>query len=216
MLFRGGEGKGSENFFLAMVEPPKAVPTAQINPREYIFVVDISGSMHGYPLETSKVLLQNLIGNLRPSDTFNVMLFSGSNRMLSPTSVPATRANIEQALATIKQMGGGGSTEIVPALKRIAALPKSADVSRSVIVVTDGYVTVEAEVFQLIAKQLEPEQRVCVRHRQQREPAPDRRHCAGRPGRGLRRHQAGAGGRTSRTPAQDDRLAGAHASEGTF
>ncbi len=154
MLFRGGEAKDSENFFLALVEPPKAVPVAQINPRDYIFVVDISGSMHGFPLETSKALLQNLIGNLRPSDTFNVMLFSGSNRMLSPASVPATRANIEHALATIKQMGGSGSTEIVPALKRIAALPKAADVSRSVIVVTDGYVSVEAEVFQLIAKNL--------------------------------------------------------------
>ena len=154
MLYRGDEGKDSENFFLALVEPPKAVPAALINPREYIFVVDISGSMHGYPLETSKLLLQNLIGNLRPSDTFNVMLFSGSNRMLSPASVPATRANIDRALATIKQMGGSGSTEIVPALKRIAALPKTADVSRSVIVMTDGYVTVEAEVFQLIAKNL--------------------------------------------------------------
>jgi Ca-activated chloride channel family protein len=28
-----------------------------------------------------------------------VLLFSGSNKMLSPKSVPATRANIEQALA---------------------------------------------------------------------------------------------------------------------
>jgi len=150
MLFRGE----SENFFLAMVEPPQAVPVRQINPRDYIFVVDISGSMHGYPLETSKVLLANLISGLRPSDTFNVMLFSGSNRMLSPTSVPATRANIERALQTIREMGGGGSTEIVPALKRIAVLPKSPDVSRSVIVVTDGYVSVEAEVFQLIRKTL--------------------------------------------------------------
>ncbi|MEO8806616.1 MAG: VIT domain-containing protein [Burkholderiaceae bacterium] len=150
MLFRGE----SENFFLALVEPPKAVPVRQINPRDYIFVVDISGSMHGYPLETSKVLLANLISGLRPSDTFNVMLFSGSNRMLSPASVPATRANIERALQTIREMGGSGSTEIVPALKRIAALPKAPDVSRSVIVVTDGYVTVEAEVFQLIRKHL--------------------------------------------------------------
>jgi Ca-activated chloride channel family protein len=150
MLFRGE----SENFFLALVEPPKAVPVRQINPRDYIFVVDISGSMHGYPLETSKVLLANLISGLRPSDTFNVMLFSGSNRMLSPASVPATRANIERALQTIREMGGSGSTEIVPALKRIAALPKAPDVSRSVIVVTDGYVTVEAEVFQLVAKNL--------------------------------------------------------------
>ena len=150
MLFRGE----TENFFLAMVEPPKAVPVRQINPRDYIFVVDISGSMHGYPLETSKLLLANLISGLRPSDTFNVLLFSGSNRMLSPASVPATRANIERALQTIREMGGSGSTEIVPALKRIAALPKNPDVSRSVIVVTDGYVSVEAEVFQLIRKHL--------------------------------------------------------------
>ena len=150
MLYRGEQ----ENFFLALVEPPKAVPAKEINPRDYIFVVDISGSMHGYPLETAKVLLQQLIGGLRPSDTFNVMLFCGSNRMLSPTSVPATRANIDQALNTIRAMGGGGSTEIVPALRRIAALPKAADVSRSVIVITDGYVTVENEVFQLVRQNL--------------------------------------------------------------
>ncbi len=150
MLYRGEE----ENFFLALVEPPKAVPVRQISPRDYIFVVDISGSMHGYPLETAKLLLQHLIGGLRPSDTFNVMLFSGSNRMLSPESVPATRANIDKALRTIREMGGGGSTEIVPALKRIAALKKGPDVSRSVIVITDGYVTVENEVFQLVANNL--------------------------------------------------------------
>lgn len=153
MLFRGPDD-GGENFFLAMVEPPKAIHTKLINPRDYVFVVDISGSMHGYPLETSKVLLRNLIGGLRASDTFNVMLFSGSNRMLSPTSVPATRANIEQAIKAINAMGGSGSTEIVPALKRIVALPKADDVSRSVVVVTDGYVSVEAEVFQLIRQNL--------------------------------------------------------------
>lgn len=157
VLYRGEAddgGDGGENFFLAMVEPPKAVAPREINPRDYIFVVDISGSMHGYPLETAKVLLRNLIGSLRPSDTFNVMLFSGSSRMLAPASVPATRANIEQAIRTINEMGGGGSTEIVPALKRVAALPKAEDVSRSVIFVTDGYVSVEAEVFRLIRQNL--------------------------------------------------------------
>lgn len=154
-LFRGeGPDGGDENFFLALVEPPKAIAAAQINPREYVFVVDISGSMHGQPLATAKVLLRNLIGSLRPTDTFNVMLFSGSSQMLNATPVPATRANIERAIATIDQQRGGGSTEIVPALRRIAALPKAGDVSRSVIVVTDGYVTVENEVFQLIRRNL--------------------------------------------------------------
>ena len=154
-LFQGdGPDGGGENFFLAVVEPPLAIAPAQINPREYVFVVDISGSMHGYPLNTAKVLLRNLIGHLRPTDTFNVMLFSGSSQMLNPAPVAATRANIDRAIATIDQQRGGGSTEIVPALKRIAALPKASDVSRSVIVVTDGYVTVENEVFQLVRRNL--------------------------------------------------------------
>ncbi|MBK6386601.1 MAG: VWA domain-containing protein [Rhodoferax sp.] len=150
MLYKGSD----ENFFLAMIEPPKAMAATIISPRDYIFVVDISGSMHGFPLDTAKTLLRELIGNLRPSDTFNVMLFSGSNRLLSPHSVPATRANIEQAIRTIQQMGGGGSTELMPALKRVYAEPKAADVSRTVVVVTDGYVTVEREAFDLVRRNL--------------------------------------------------------------
>jgi len=152
MLFRGPDG---ENFFLAMVEPPKQIPAAAINPREYIFVVDISGSMHGFPLETSKALLRELIGALKPSDSFNVLLFSGSNRFLAPRSVPATRANIEQAIATIEQFRGSGSTELIPALKRVYDEPKAApDISRTVVVVTDGYVTVEREAFELVRRNL--------------------------------------------------------------
>ena len=90
MLYQG-QGPNAENFFLAMVEPPKAVAAEAISPRDYIFVVDISGSMHGFPLATAQVLLERLIGGLRPSDTFNVLLFSGSNKMLSPQSVSTTK-----------------------------------------------------------------------------------------------------------------------------
>lgn len=150
LLYRGEK----ENFFLAMVEPPHHVAPAAINPREYIFVVDISGSMHGFPLDTSKALLRELIGSLRPSDTFNVLLFSGSNRFLAPRSVPATRANIEQAIRTIDDQRGGGSTELMPALRRVYAEPKAADVARTVVVVTDGYVTVEREAFALVRQHL--------------------------------------------------------------
>ncbi|WP_431274631.1 VIT and vWA domain-containing protein [Variovorax ureilyticus] len=153
MLYEG-HGESAENFFLAMVEPPKSVPANVISPRDYIFVVDISGSMHGFPLDTAKATLERLIGGLRPSDSFNVLLFSGSNRMLSPHSVPATRANIEQALATLRNYGGSGSTELIPALRRAYAEPKADDVSRTIVVVTDGYVTVEREAFELVRKNL--------------------------------------------------------------
>lgn len=155
ILLSRSEGDGdSENFFLAMVEPPKRVAAAQIVPREYIFIVDVSGSMHGFPLGTAKTLLNDLVGGLRSSDTFNVMLFAGGNRMLAPQSVPATRANIDHALEVLQGQVGGGGTELVPALRKAFSLAHDPDRARTFVVVTDGYVTVENSVFKLIRRNL--------------------------------------------------------------
>ncbi|WP_326533072.1 VIT domain-containing protein [Pseudorhodoferax sp.] len=155
LMLSEGQGPGAENFFLALVAPPQAVAATQIAPREYIFVVDISGSMYGFPLDTAKAMLQRLIGNLRPSDRFNVLLFSGSNRMLAPQSVPATQANIDRALAALGQTMGAGGTELIPALRRVYDQPKAPDVARTIVVVTDGYVTVEQEAFALVRRHLD-------------------------------------------------------------
>lgn len=154
LMLYPGQGPNAENFFLAMVEPPRSVPAESISPRDYIFVVDISGSMHGFPLDTAKTMMERLLSGLRPSDTFNVLLFSGSNKMLSPHPVPASRANIEQALEVIRSYSGSGSTELIPALQRAYKEPKADKVSRTIVVVTDGYVTVEREAFELVRKNL--------------------------------------------------------------
>ncbi len=150
LLFQGE----SENFFLLMLQPPKKVHEAQIPPREYIFVVDVSGSMHGFPLDISKKLLRDLISNLRPTDTFNVVLFAGGSSVMSESSLPATPDHIQQAINIIERQRGGGGTELVPALERALALPKAEGYSRTIIIATDGYVTVEEKVFDLIRNNL--------------------------------------------------------------
>ncbi len=72
--------KKKREFFLLMLQPPKRVGmSASFLPREYIFIVDVSGSTYGFPLEISKKLLKDLIRNLRPTDKFNVLLFSGGS-----------------------------------------------------------------------------------------------------------------------------------------
>ena len=143
-----------ENFFLLMLQPPKRITTASIPGREYVFIVDVSGSMHGFPLEISKKLLRDLIGNLRPTDRFNVLLFSGGSSVMAEESLPATPENIHQAIQVIDRQKGGGGTELLPALKRALAMKKADGFSRTVIIATDGYVTVEEEVFDLIRKNL--------------------------------------------------------------
>jgi len=151
LLLYGGE---KENFFLAMLQPPKRVTPEQIPPREYIFIVDISGSMNGFPLNISKKLLKDLISNLRPTDRFNVLLFAGGSSLMARQSLSATPENVHRAITLIERQRGGGGTELLPALKRALALPGDEGSSRSVVIVTDGYVTVEEEAFDLIRNSL--------------------------------------------------------------
>jgi Ca-activated chloride channel family protein len=150
MLHRGQR----ENFFLLMVEPPAQVTPEQIPPREYVFIVDVSGSMHGFPLEVSKELMRNLLGSLRPIDSFNVILFSGAHQLMAPRSVPARPAMIDAAMDLIDRQSGGGGTEMLPAIQEAMALPAVA-ASRTFVVVTDGFIFEEKAAFQHIRKHLD-------------------------------------------------------------
>ncbi|MEN6313775.1 MAG: VIT domain-containing protein [Clostridiaceae bacterium] len=147
------EGAG-ENFFMLSIQPPERVKIEDIPDREYIFVLDISGSMNGFPIDTAKVLIRNLVSNLRETDKFNLILFAGASNIMSTSSVPATEANIIEAIKLIDQQEGSGGTELLPALERALSLPKDEDVSRSVVMITDGYIDSEKAIFDLIHNNL--------------------------------------------------------------
>jgi len=143
-----------ESFFLAMIEPPARVPSAAIVPREYVFVLDVSGSMHGFPIETAKTLLRGLVANLRPTDTFNIIPFAGGHSKLAPRSLSATRENVDAAVSFINAQRGGGSTELLAALRAALAMPSDTERARSFVVITDGYVSIEKEAMDLVRANL--------------------------------------------------------------
>jgi Ca-activated chloride channel homolog len=151
LLFPGAK----ENFFLMMVQPPRRPALEQIPPREYVFIVDVSGSMNGFPIDVSKQLMRDLLGNLRPTDTFNVLLFAGGQALFKTASVQAKPDNIDDAVAFIDRETGSGGTELLPALQRATKLPRpSQDVSRTFVVVTDGYIAEETAMFDHVRKHL--------------------------------------------------------------
>jgi Ca-activated chloride channel family protein len=151
LLYKGEE----ENFFLYMAQPPARIIDSDIPLREYIFVVDVSGSMYGFPLDISKRLLRDLIGNLRSSDLFNVVLFAGSSEVLSESSLPANQQNISRAVGLIDFQNGGGGTELLNALQRAMSIPREQNVSRTIVLVTDGYIEAEKDVFDYIRDHLD-------------------------------------------------------------
>ncbi len=139
-----------ENFFMLTVQPPEHYTVDEIPPREYIFILDVSGSMYGYPLDTAKTLIKDLVGSLRESDTFNLILFENDTTQMSPKSLPATKETIDYAIDLIDREEGGGGTELTPALEQGLAIPRSEDTARSVVIITDGYIFDEDSIFRLI------------------------------------------------------------------
>ncbi len=139
-----------ENFFMLMVQPPEHCQTDEIPPREYIFVLDVSGSMSGFPLETAKGLIYNLVSGLRETDCFNLILFSGTSLKMADRSVPATQENISKAACLIKEQTGTGGTELAEALEDALDTPAMRGVSRNIVIISDGYISGEKEIFQIV------------------------------------------------------------------
>jgi len=150
LLYEGED----ENFFLAMVQPPKSPQATDIPPREYVFIMDVSGSMNGFPISISKTLLIDLISSLNPSDKFNVMCFAGGAQVLASTSLDVTQENIDKAIDLINNKEGSGGTNLLNALNKALALQGTEDYARTFIIATDGYVTVEKEAYNLIRNNL--------------------------------------------------------------
>lgn len=150
LLYPGEE----ENFFLLMLEPPDRVNINMVPPREYLFVVDVSGSMHGFPLDVSKALMRNIIEGLRNQDYFNILFFAGGSLVLSPEPLAATKENKKKAIEMVMSQTGGGGTRLLDALNRISTLPKKEGLSRIIVAATDGYISVEKEAFDHIRENL--------------------------------------------------------------
>jgi len=154
LLYRG-PGGSDENFFLLTAQPPKEARPDEAPPREYIFVLDVSGSMNGFPLNTAKKLMRDLVTTLHPGDTFNIVVFASGTELFSPASLPATPANFERAMRFIGPKQGGGGTELLGAIKLALAHPRQPSTARTVVLVTDGYIEAEKDVFDWIRGHLD-------------------------------------------------------------
>lgn len=154
LLDQSAHGEREENTFLLMAQPPKRVTPKDLPPREYVFIMDVSGSQMGFPIEVSKVLMREMIQGLRPQDLFNVMVFEGSSALWSPASQHATPENTQAALAFVRSQNGGGGTELGSAMRRALGLPRVPGISRTFVVSTDGYISADGQLFDIIRQNL--------------------------------------------------------------
>jgi Ca-activated chloride channel family protein len=140
-----------EKFFLLMVQPPLHLRRDDIVPREYLFIVDVSGSMQGSPLATTQALMRGLLEGLRSEDRFNILYFASSGRRLAQRSMPVTTRNVGRALrAVVHENNSGSDTSLQAALDRAMETPAENGTARILVVFSDGHVDVASQTFDTI------------------------------------------------------------------
>ena len=145
----------SEPHYLLMVMPPSAADVAPVTmPREMIFIVDTSGSMHGVSIAQAKQAVMRSLEGLNANDRFNVIEFNSYTKGLFGESLPANGLNLSSARSFVRGLQANGGTEMRPALElALRTRPRETHL-RQVVFITDGSVGNEEELYSLIEEHL--------------------------------------------------------------
>jgi Ca-activated chloride channel family protein len=139
-------------YFTLILQPPEKVTAEDVMPKELVFVLDTSGSMSGFPIDKAKETMKLALDNLYPSDTFNLITFSGDTNILFPEPVAATKENLRKAQAFLDSRQGGGGTEMMKAIKAALDPSDAQGHVRIVCFMTDGYVGNDMEIISEVQK----------------------------------------------------------------
>jgi Ca-activated chloride channel family protein len=147
---------GDETYLLAMIMPPPRPesPERERLPREVVFILDTSGSMHGASIDQAKQALHFALDRLQPTDRFNVIAFASAPTALFAQPTFADRQSVATARIFLNSLKADGGTEMRRALEM--SLDDRIDSSRlrQLILLTDGSVGNEAELFRMIRRGL--------------------------------------------------------------
>ncbi len=151
--FPAWQAPGDAGYFMATFLPPAPDPAAAPIPREYIFVLDRSGSMSGGPIRQAVNALRACLRSLNPQDTFAILLFDDRLEWLNPVEA-VTQAAVERADQRLGTVDGRGGTDILPALQSALSLRNDSERARLVVFLTDGAVSAEAQALDQVRRQV--------------------------------------------------------------
>lgn len=150
-MFLGSKDAQGQGHFALVVQPPDLDVDALVGRREFIFVVDRSGSMSGKPLALAKETLRDALTHLRPVDTFEVVAFESGTRRLFGKPRPANAANLARATRFLDGMVSGGGTEMGNAIEAALSDDVESGRHRYVMFLTDGYIGFDQEMVSAAA-----------------------------------------------------------------
>ncbi|KAJ6354393.1 hypothetical protein OIU76_027254 [Salix suchowensis] len=133
--------------------------------KEIVFVVDISGSMVGEPLEGTKNAISAALTNLDSLDSFNIIAFNGETYLFSSSMELASEDTVERAVEWMSMnfIAGGDTNILVPLKQATEMLSKSRGSIPFIFLVTDGAVEDERNICDIMKSHLMGGGLICPR-----------------------------------------------------
>ncbi len=125
-------------------------------PRNVVLLLDTSLSMYGEKLKRAVEAVDYFLHSLSAQDHFDLIIFNDEAYAFSPTPLPATTDNVEQALAFIKNSMLGGATDLRKALAKAVELSAQFPAGEhSLVLISDANPTVGTRDLKKIVQSLE-------------------------------------------------------------
>ncbi|MGV3624815.1 MAG: VIT domain-containing protein [Archangium sp.] len=132
----------------ALMLNPEARSTSVPMKRELVFLIDTSCSMTGEPLEAAKKAMSKAMNQLQPGDTFMLIDFADRASSFSATPLEGTRENVANATKYLQALPASGGTNQLAGIRAALARPEEEGRLRLVLLMTDGFIGNEEEIFQ--------------------------------------------------------------------
>jgi len=126
----------SPGTFMAVVTPGASLKRIAEG-TDWIFVLDVSGSMQGGKINTLCKGVCKVIGKLTPNDRFRVITFNNNARDITGGYVVASPDNVQKYLEVVGNIQAGGGTALFAGLNE-AYKDLDDDRTTGIILVTDG------------------------------------------------------------------------------
>ncbi|HVP20565.1 MAG TPA: VIT domain-containing protein [Anaerolineaceae bacterium] len=144
----------SGDYLLAALFPPALPEDYQAARREFVFVLDRSGSMRGEPIAQARNALRACLRSLNPDDLFHILLFDDQLDWFRQNPAPVTQKNIDEADRYLAEVEGRGGTEILKALEAVFTRAPVRSHTRYIVFLTDGAVSAEERALQEVRKKI--------------------------------------------------------------
>lgn len=129
-------GRGT---FMLTFTPGDDLPIIE-NGRDWVFVIDVSGSMQG-KFGTLAHGVQQALGTLDPADRFRIFLFNDALREMTSGFTPADAGNVSHYATSVGRLQVGGGTNLYAGL-RAGLQGLDSDRTSAIALITDGVANV--------------------------------------------------------------------------